>query len=39
MRWVFNSIEKKRDASIDEVANEVKEVLRWQKALREAELG
>ena len=27
VRWVFNFIEKNRDASIDEVAKEVKEVL------------
>jgi len=26
-RWVFNLIEKNRDAGIDEVAKEVKEVL------------
>jgi ABC-type uncharacterized transport system permease subunit len=27
VRWVFNFIEKNRDAGIDEVAKEVKEVL------------
>ena len=27
VRWVFNFIEKNRDAGIDEVAREVKEVL------------
>jgi len=27
VRWVFNFIEKTRDAGIDEVAKEVKEVL------------
>ncbi len=28
VRWVFNFIEKNRDAGVDEVAKEVKEVLR-----------
>jgi len=27
VRWVFNFIERNRDAGIDEVAKEVKEVL------------
>jgi hypothetical protein len=27
VRWVFNFIEKNRDAGIDEIAKEVKEVL------------
>lgn len=28
MRWVFNFVEKNRDAGIDKVAKEVKEVFR-----------
>jgi len=27
VRWIFNFIEKNRDASIDEIANDVKEML------------
>lgn len=30
VRWVFNFIEKNRDAGIDEVAKDVREVLRWR---------